>query len=64
MKEVEELPEEDFEDGEMEDNDQESRIAAIDLAIKAVVVSGSTKDPANILKIAKDFYLFIIAEDE
>jgi hypothetical protein len=65
MKKEEELPEDDFEDDEeMGDNDQDARINAIDLAIKAVQVSGSTKDPANIVKIAKDFYLFIIGEDE
>lgn len=65
MKEAEELPEDDFEDDdEMGDNDQDARINAIDLAIKAVAVSGSTKDPANIINIAKDFYSFIIGEDE
>jgi hypothetical protein len=65
MKETEELPEDNFEDDEeIGDNDQECRIAAIDLAIKAVVVSGSQVDPGNIIKIAKDFYQFIIGEDE
>jgi hypothetical protein len=68
MKKEEDLPEDQLEDDPdfdgMEDNDQETRISAIDLAIKAVAVSGSTKDPGNILGIAIDFYRFIIGEDE
>lgn len=68
MKKAEDLPEEELEEDPdfegLEDNDQESRISAIDLAIKAALASGTTKEPEQILKIAKDFYMFIIGEDE
>jgi len=68
MKEAEDLPDDELEDDQdfdgLEDNDQQARISAIELAIKAALASGTTKEPEQILKIAKDFYIFIIGEDE
>ena len=67
MKEAEDLPGDELEDDQdfesLEDNDQQSRISAIDLAIKAIGILGS-KESVDVIKTAKEFYLFIIGEDE
>lgn len=62
----EDIPEDEYDDDEMGEDGglSEIRINAIELAIKAVSVSGSTKDPEQILKIAQDYYKFIISDDE
>lgn len=61
---MEEQYEEEFMDEEEMAEYANFRVSALDLAIKASGAAGRPREPEEVLKIAKDYYKFIIGKDE